>query len=513
VEWLAGDREPVRKGQPVCLIETSKSAIEIESPGDGTLCHLARAGEDVDLGSRIAVVATTDAELTEVDGLRESAAAKPTPGEQGKATRKAIELAEEHGIDLATITKAGFITAEDVEALVAGQQAGTDAGRLPGPAVLGGVSVERVSLPESLTLDETAGALDPKFLTSLRTDPDAFRALPASERCDLYRRHGAQIGEDVQLGERTLIVSPRIVLGDGVEIGDDGTVQCDEVFCAGALTNFRARLRLRCRRAFIGAGGYFGEDVHIGGGGAGDPQALLVIGDLAFVGAEAFINPCRPIVVGREVFVTMRSVLVTHNVGHSLLEGFENRFAPIVLEDRCQVGIGVVVYAGCRIGADSIVGSNSYVVSDIPPGKLAIGVPARVAGSSVRTLSPARRLELAEGMMAELHELLVLRGHDVDAIADRPSEGIAVTFDGRTSHVLFRERLDGAFAPPESDGETIVLTFELEGDPPDGCGVLELVSRRFHGPGGVVLDSVREFCRKRGIRFEPGPWRYRGGLI
>jgi hypothetical protein len=28
-----------------------------------------------------------------------------------------------------------------------------------------------------------------------------------------------------------------------------------------------------------------------------------------------------------------------------------------------------------------------------------------------------------------------------------------------------------------------------------------------------VLDAVREFCRKRGIRFEPGPWSYPGGLI
>jgi hypothetical protein len=34
-----------------------------------------------------------------------------------------------------------------------------------------------------------------------------------------------------------------------------------------------------------------------------------------------------------------------------------------------------------------------------------------------------------------------------------------------------------------------------------------------HGSGGVVLDSVREFCRKRGIKLEPGPWTYRGGLI
>ena len=79
--------------------------------------------------------------------------------------------------------------------------------------------------------------------------------------------------------------------------------------------------------------------------------------------------------IGREAFVTMRSVLVTHNIGHSLLEGFENRFAGIVLEDRAQIGVGAVVYAGCRIGREAIVGSNSYVVADIPAGQLAVGVP------------------------------------------------------------------------------------------------------------------------------------------
>ena len=43
--------------------------------------------------------------------------------------------------------------------------------------------------------------------------------------------------------------------------------------------------------------------------------------------------------------------------------------------------------------------------------------------------------------------------------------------------------------------------------------MLDLLACRVHGDGGVVLESVREFCRKRGIRFEPGPWRYRGGLV
>ena len=30
---------------------------------------------------------------------------------------------------------------------------------------------------------------------------------------------------------------------------------------------------------------------------------------------------------------------------------------------------------------------------------------------------------------------------------------------------------------------------------------------------GPLFDSVREFCRKRGIRFAPRPWRYTGGLV
>jgi hypothetical protein len=60
----------------------------------------------------------------------------------------------------------------------------------------------------------------------------------------------------------------------------------------------------------------------------------------------------------------------------------------------------------------------------------------------------------------------------------------------------------------------VVLTLGINGSPPADLVVFDLLGRRIHGTGhGVVLESAREFCRKRGIRFEPGPWRYRGGLI
>jgi hypothetical protein len=113
-------------------------------------------------------------------------------------------------------------------------------------------------------------------------------------------------------------------------------------------------------------------------------------------------------------------------------------------------------------------------------------------------------------ILDDLRELLELRGVDVAAGSDH---SVAVRADGSTSLVVFAERVDEKYEPPQTDGEVVVLTLEVAGDPPSGCAALDLLGRRVHGSGGVVLDSVRELCRKRGIRFEPGPWRYRGGLV
>ena len=106
-------------------------------------------------------------------------------------------------------------------------------------------------------------------------------------------------------------------------------------------------------------------------------------------------------------------------------------------------------------------------------------------------------------MIDDLHELLALRGHEVSPIEDGDTRGFEV------------EGVTVAFAPAftEASPEAIVLALEVHAEPPEGVAVLDLLERRVHGSGGVVLDSVREFCRKRGIRFEPGPWRYRGGLL
>jgi acetyltransferase-like isoleucine patch superfamily enzyme len=500
-EWLVEDRAEVAAGQPVCVVETTKATVEIEAPGAGTIVQLYADEVEVELGKTIAYVAESAAELASIDeGAKEKPAPKPASGDR-KATRKAAELAELHGVDLTAIEKRGFITEKDVQELIDRQKASESPEPEP---VLAGVSTEGVTLPASFGLDESAGALDAAFLESLRADPESFRALSPDEKVRALRQHGARVGDGVELGEGTFVAAPRVVLEDGVRLGPRATVVCEEVVAIGELSQFGADLELRCRRAFLGAGIWGGRSVRFGGGGHRDPWATLAVGDLAYIGDEAFVNVCRPVLIGREVFLTMRSMIVTHNIGHSVLEGFENRFAPVVLEDRSQVGLGTVLYAGCRIGAEAIVASSSYVVGGIPAGAFAIGVPAKVTGSASHKLSDSRRLELARRMIDDLHELLALRGHAVSAIDEGDPRG----FEVEGTRVLFTPSFRGG-----AEGPAVVLALEVRGDVGDGVAVLDLMGRQVHGDGGVVLESVREFCRKRGIRFEPGPWRYRGGLI
>ena len=105
-------------------------------------------------------------------------------------------------------------------------------------------------------------------------------------------------------------------------------------------------------------------------------------------------------------------------------------------------------------------------------------------------------------MIDDLHELLALRGHAASGDRGRRLRGRGHA--GRRSPQSFRGGVD---AP------AVVLALDVRGDVPDGVAVIDLLGRRVHGSGGVVLDSVREFCRKRGIKLEPGPWSYPGGLV
>jgi pyruvate/2-oxoglutarate dehydrogenase complex dihydrolipoamide acyltransferase (E2) component len=52
-EWVAADRAQVNEGQVIYILETDKTARDIEAPTSGTLVHKAAAGETYEVGFEI----------------------------------------------------------------------------------------------------------------------------------------------------------------------------------------------------------------------------------------------------------------------------------------------------------------------------------------------------------------------------------------------------------------------------------------------------------------------------
>jgi pyruvate dehydrogenase E2 component (dihydrolipoamide acetyltransferase) len=159
--WLVEDGAPVRKGEPVVEIETDKSTVEVEAPGDGTLQIRVAAGETVPVDTVLAEIVTPadargtggpqpeaavsvdDDDVVPPAETRDAAAARPEaepsvdrderrPVAASPAARR---LARELGVDLSSLTGShpgGRIVAADVERAAAGRVVPQEAREAPG---------------------------------------------------------------------------------------------------------------------------------------------------------------------------------------------------------------------------------------------------------------------------------------------------------------------------------------------------------------------------------------------
>lgn len=61
-----------------------------------------------------------------------------------------------------------------------------------------------------------------------------------------------------------------------------------------------------------------------------------------------------------------------------------------VIGNRVDIGAGAKLLGPIRIGDDAVIGANAVVLCDVPPGSLAVGVPARIRPRSPRCSGSAR---------------------------------------------------------------------------------------------------------------------------
>jgi carbonic anhydrase/acetyltransferase-like protein (isoleucine patch superfamily) len=75
-------------------------------------------------------------------------------------------------------------------------------------------------------------------------------------------------------------------------------------------------------------------------------------------------------------------------IGAQCVVGHNAHLEGCVVENRCLIGSGSVTLNRARVGSGSVVGASALVPEDtvVPPGSMALGVPARIRDS---TFDPA----------------------------------------------------------------------------------------------------------------------------
>ena len=122
VAWDVVNMASVTMGQVVCTVETSKAIYEVQAASAGVLVQLAQEGATVQFNVAIGYVAADAGEALRVQANGGPApeadrgeASSDATGPAANASKRAVELARMHGVDLAAIAVEGIITERDVQ--------------------------------------------------------------------------------------------------------------------------------------------------------------------------------------------------------------------------------------------------------------------------------------------------------------------------------------------------------------------------------------------------------------
>ncbi|HET8761735.1 MAG TPA: acetyltransferase [Nitrospiria bacterium] len=157
------------------------------------------------------------------------------------------------------------------------------------------------------------------------------------------------------------------VIGSFERLGD---VEHDGVIVAIGTNRTRGRVFDACKArgerlvnaihpaAVVGTGARFGEGVMVCAG--------VVVNPLAVIGDDVILNT---------------SCTVDHHVGieaHAHVGPGVHLAGEVRVGEGALVGVGANVIPRCAIGAWSVIGAGSAVITDVPAETTAVGVPARV---------------------------------------------------------------------------------------------------------------------------------------
>jgi sugar O-acyltransferase (sialic acid O-acetyltransferase NeuD family) len=321
-------------------IETSKSALEIEAPGDGFVLQLFALGQKVSVGEPIAYLFPSEDALTAFVNEREAAVASPLHSDNSaRVTAKARQRAIELGVDIGSLTGTGLITVKDVESAAARTSVSTRA--------------EPAELAEPLSIEPPMRRL--LIIGAGLGATQVFDILSESED-----RAAVGIVDDDPAHWRREIAGVPVVGGSSriAQLWESQSFDAAVIAISTSVTA-RARLRALCQTAGVPLENVIDPRVKISAGvtlGTGN-----VICAFTHFGTETQI--------GDNNFISAFNSFDHHNVlGSDISTGPGCMTSGEVhLGDRVRLGTGIFIEPKLTIGEGSVVASGAIVLRSVPP--------------------------------------------------------------------------------------------------------------------------------------------------
>lgn len=474
--------DEVEIGQPVFVIESSKATEDILAQTAGYVRRIAaKAGQVLAVGAPVCFLTDTADEPLPDLSLGE------TSPSQGKVAAEPAKLSAKQRLKA---KRAAPRVAAHVAASASDSLEGlTDSSEIPWVKQMRG------------RIDEHCGP------DLQRREQTVDRAVACPCAAD-----GVFLAEGVTLEEGATLTARRIYLDRNAHVGRNTSLKADTIYL-GAETRISGNVSLQAGEILIEDG------VLIAGGTAADlsggqtAHSRLIVGAASLIAGGVNLNTASEILLERECAISPRAMLFTHSFWQSVLEGYHPLFQSIRICENAWIGAGCQVLPGITVGPGSIVMSNSTVVQNVPAACLAGGVPAKVIRRDIRReLTTSEKLRIVKQLLREFAESLRFKNCEVASSSEFDAVMVSRSDIGMRSIVIAGP--DGP-APTEHPERAIFLTLVSPITPLSSQSVFDLEERTFSGTEDRITHELRNFLRRRGIRFAPYAWNsdYRKGIL
>ncbi|RYY63631.1 MAG: acyltransferase, partial [Chitinophagaceae bacterium] len=220
---------------------------------------------------------------------------------------------------------------------------------------------------------------------------------------------------------------------------------------------------------------------------------------------KCYINLSEEVTIGDNVALSYNVVILTHGAWQPVLYGFPAQFGPVRIGSGSVIYLNSVILPGVTLGEHVTIGAQSLVNRDVPAHHLAAGTPAKVVKNMESFTKPLPLPEIDRILTGVLSDYAgTLAPKEVELLELRAAGNpvlVKLKHGGTTRTIAYYK---GAEAQADTVAADITLSFRPLGDAEKGTAHFNLQTMEIEGELDLVGEDLRDYIRRRAIRFLNG---------